>query len=160
MRCLIQAIRIHFLRRCNSTTSHNPYDLNPFSSPVFSSFRPHLLLFLLFHFLVLFFYSSSPSHSVFFFPFPVEKFFLAAFSTFFWKSRWIGLSRRVGEGAGEGEKKRVVKKAPRNNKKKRTTADVGKEKRRRSGKVVKKKKGELTILHHLPNSLTFFWMIP
>ena len=27
-------------------TSHNPYDLNPFSSPVFSSFRPHLLLFL------------------------------------------------------------------------------------------------------------------
>ena len=62
-----------------------------------------------------------------------------------------GLSRRVGEGAGEGEKKRVVKKAPRNNKKKRTTADVGKEKRRRSGKVVKKKKGELTILHHLPN---------
>ena len=32
----------------------------------------------------------------------------------------MGLSRRVGEGAGEGEKKRVVKKAPRNNKKKRT----------------------------------------
>ena len=30
------------------TTSHNPYDLNPFSSPVFSSFLPHLLLFLLF----------------------------------------------------------------------------------------------------------------
>ena len=28
-------------------TSHKPYDLNPFSSPVFSSFRPHLLLFLL-----------------------------------------------------------------------------------------------------------------
>lgn len=26
-------------------TSHNPYDLNPFSSPVFSSFLPHLLLF-------------------------------------------------------------------------------------------------------------------
>ena len=27
-------------------TSHNPYDLNPFSSPVFSSFLLHLLLFL------------------------------------------------------------------------------------------------------------------
>ena len=48
----------------------------------------------------------------------------------------------------------------RKKRKKRTTEDVGKEKRRRSGKVVKKKKGELTILHHLPNSLTFFWMIP
>ena len=53
---------------------------------------------------------------------------------------------RVGEGAGEGEKKRVVKKAPRNNKKKRTTADVGNEKRRRSGKVGKKKKGELNMM--------------
>ena len=35
-------------------TSHNPYDLNSFSSPVFSSFLPHLLIFLLFHYLVRF----------------------------------------------------------------------------------------------------------
>ena len=132
--------------------------LNPFSSPVFSSFLPHLLLY--FHITslcALFFFCSFVGVCPFLFY--QKRFFWPPF-LLFWKSSWIGLSRRVGEGAGEGEKKRVVKKAPRNNKKKRTTADVGKEKRRRSGKVVKKKKGELTILHHLPNSLTFFWMIP
>ena len=79
------------------------------------------------------------------FPFPAEKVFLAAFSAFFGKVD--GWGRRRGRKKEKKEKNH-------------TTTDGGKEKRRRSGKVVKKKKGELTILHHLPNSLTFFWMIP
>ena len=44
--------------------------LNPFSSPVFSSFLPHLLLF----------YSYTLPCVLF--PFLAEKFFLAAFSAF------------------------------------------------------------------------------
>ena len=65
-------------------TSHNPYDLNPFSSPVFSSFLPHLLLFL-------------PHTSLFSsFLFQQKSFFWPPF-LLFWKSRWMGGEKRVEE---------------------------------------------------------------
>lgn len=90
-------------------TSHNPYDLNPFSSPVFSSFLPHLLLFFLF-------FTLCVALS-----FSTRKGFSGRLFYFFGKVDGWG-RRRVGEGAGEGEKKRKKRK-------KRTTEDVGKEKK-------------------------------
>ena len=39
-------------KREEVVNDHNPYDVNPFSSPVFSSFRPHHFYSILIHFLV------------------------------------------------------------------------------------------------------------
>ena len=83
MRCRQESTEGLFVITC-AIDLFKPYEVNPFSSPVFSSFLPHLLLY--FHITSLCALSFS-----------ARKVFLAAFSAFFGK---------VDGWGGEGEKKR------------------------------------------------------